>query len=775
MQGVGTGRVIADRYALDERRAHLGDLEVWLATDATLARQVYLTVFPMSHPHAEAILDAGRRCAAISDARLVRVYDVGTVEGSGWLVEESLADSTTLTELLLDGPLQASDARRIVGEVCEILQVAATRGLHHLHLTPHAVRLTGDGRVKVAGIAIASAIEGTPEPSAPEADRIDARGALAIGYAALTTRWPLQPPIPGLDSAPRIVGGVAAPSEIAVDVPADLDALCRAAFTAGKGPASPVELAARIAPWHPARSALVDASESVFPGDDRTMTNPLAAQASPVPDRVEDGKAASSDALADPSDDFAASDAGEAPTLDGSAPQTSPVRSFADRVLERGPRAWMGKARQRRQAHPELQPVAVPAPAGAAATSSLAGPTEAAVTEAAVTVAAVTEAAVTMEADPVEADPVEADPVAVDPVAVDPVVTLAGASPAHPSSTEANPAQSTPLDATQTQGSGAPETEAGSTPGQPVDSPDSAGEPDSAENPTTAVVAKVGSFARAAADRAAQSAATARQTWAAQRAFREQEASGPTSSLDEALDTASTEASEAPYLLEGVVDSRDGVHSRFVLGILAGLLVLALLIALPGLFRSPGGATADPQPTASAVPASQSVAPPGASAAPAPATPSATSAAPVASGATVALASASGFDPDGDKRENDDQARLAIDGDPQTSWKSEGYLNGPAISGKKGVGVIVTLAKDATVSAVTLTLTEEPQDVSVYVADRESLDGAQLLGTARDARGSAELTATSPLTGRYVIVWFTKAAPDNGKYRAWLAEMSVRG
>ncbi len=774
MQGVGTGRVIAERYALDERRAHLGELEVWLATDATLARQVYVTVFPMSHPHAEAILDAGRRCAAISDARLVRVYDVGVMEGSGWLVEESLADSTTLTELLQDGPLQSSDARRIVGEVCEILQVAATRGLHHLHLSPHAVRLTKDGRVKVAGIAIASAIEGTLEPSAPEASRIDARGALAIGYAALTTRWPLQPPVPGLDSAPSIVGGVAAPSEIAVDVPADLDALCRATFTAGKGPASPVELAARIAPWHPARSALVDAGEATFASDNWTATGtqpvegPTASERDDAADATEVASpgesAARPVAIAGAGVASSVSDPDEAP-----APDSATIGSFADRVLDRGPRAWIGKARQRRQLHPQPEPAIVggsslgPGSSTAPGSSTISGSSVAAagpsvagaaVAAGAAGVSSIGERAATVK----DGSSVLADSGVPGTALVDgpPVVDRAGF-------TEVAPAETTPAGTARSDG-----VPAGS-PGQAPDGAESAVNATS-EGQASAVAAKVGSFARAAADRAAQSAATARQTWAAQRAFREQEASGPTSSLDAALDTASTDVSEGPYLLEAVTDTRDGVHSRFVLGMLAGLIVLALLIALPGLFRSPGGSPAAPEPTASAAPAKPGSAP----AAPAPAAPSASSAAPIATGATLALASASGFDPDGDKRENDAQAPLAIDGDPATSWKSEGYLNGPAIAGKKGVGVIVTLAKESSVSAVTLTLPEEPQDVSVYLADRESLDGAQLLGTAQAARGSAELSATSPLTGRYIIVWFTKAAPDNRKYRAWLAELSAR-
>ena len=61
----------------------------------------------------------------------------------------------------------------------------------------------------------------------------------------------------GLEAAPTIVGGVAAPSEIAVGVPNDLDLICRMTLGSGRrGPISPGDLALQIAPW-PAEQAIV--------------------------------------------------------------------------------------------------------------------------------------------------------------------------------------------------------------------------------------------------------------------------------------------------------------------------------------------------------------------------------------------------------------------------------------------------------------------------------------------------------------------------------------
>lgn len=249
MYGVGTGRVVADRYALNERRAHLGAIEVWSAVDQTLSREVSITVFPSNLSRADAIVDAARRSAALNDHRLVRVLDVGAGEQISWLVEESLSESASVADLVARGPLPPEEARRIAGEVASGLAVAADRGLHHLHVTPHSVRRTDGGLVKVAGLATAAALEGTDETDAARAERVDTVATVGLLYAAMTTRWPLPQRIPGLEPAPRIVGGVAAPSEIATAVPPDLDAICRATLNHDTGPRTPAELASRISPW----------------------------------------------------------------------------------------------------------------------------------------------------------------------------------------------------------------------------------------------------------------------------------------------------------------------------------------------------------------------------------------------------------------------------------------------------------------------------------------------------------------------------------------------
>jgi len=249
VQGVGPGTILGGRYFLRRRLTQGRDVERWSAHDTTLARTIALTIVDAQHPNRAGILDAARRAAGVEDARLVRILDVGTQDGNSYFVEEGMEDALSLTTILLRGPLPAEEARRIVGEVASGLETARQRGLHHLRLTPNLVLRTADGAIRVSGVAVAAAIDDAQEPDPAAASRLDAVGVVAIAYAALTSRWPLDEQVPGIEPAPRVVGGVPAPSEIATGVPADLDALCRMTLNEDTGPLDPGDFSRQIAPW----------------------------------------------------------------------------------------------------------------------------------------------------------------------------------------------------------------------------------------------------------------------------------------------------------------------------------------------------------------------------------------------------------------------------------------------------------------------------------------------------------------------------------------------
>lgn len=251
MQGVGPGSLLGGRYVVQRRVSQHTRFERWTAADQTLDREVVLLCFDADGPQASAALDAARRAAGIEEARLVRVLDVGSNDGVAFVVEEPLTGARSLTSVLRDGGLPAEEARRIVGEAASALESARVRGLHHQVLTPRSVMRLEDGFVKVRGLATEAALLEAEENSSEDASRVDTVALVSIAYAALTGRWPVAGPDSGLEAAPRVVGGVAAPSEIAAGVPADLDLIARHTLNEDTGPLSPGDLAGQIAPWSP--------------------------------------------------------------------------------------------------------------------------------------------------------------------------------------------------------------------------------------------------------------------------------------------------------------------------------------------------------------------------------------------------------------------------------------------------------------------------------------------------------------------------------------------
>ncbi|MGC5585595.1 murein biosynthesis integral membrane protein MurJ [Ornithinimicrobium sp. W1665] len=258
MDRLEVGTVLGDRYALDEllARREGGTLDYWSARDVTLGRLVAVTVLPAGGENAgtaQAALDGARRVASVDDPRLVRVLDVGSEDGLSWIVEEGLSEAESLASLVSEAALPPEEARRIVGEAASGLESARRRGLHHLYLNPHSVLRTSDGTVKVSGVGVASALEGTDDVTADEASIIDTADLVSLLYTGLTGRWPGEE-MPGVRLARRLADdSLPAPSELVGGVPGDLDALCRMVLGTGadlgRAPHTPGELARQLSPW----------------------------------------------------------------------------------------------------------------------------------------------------------------------------------------------------------------------------------------------------------------------------------------------------------------------------------------------------------------------------------------------------------------------------------------------------------------------------------------------------------------------------------------------
>lgn len=260
---VGRGTVLAGRYrVLAPVESDLEGASAWQATDQILDRPVRVRI--LEHGAVAPALDAARRAALVTDSRLVRVLDVGTHEGYGYVVSEQLV-GPSLARLVANGPLNADQARAVVGEAASALEVARRRGVHHLALRPSVLHVSPDGRVLLGGLALDAALLGDSGGDARSTTRADAVGLVRLLYAALTGLWPADPRAPQtpggetLPPAPVVDGSPVAPADLVPGVPNDLDTLC--VVTLGPnddGPHSPGELVRELEPWGEIRASVSD-------------------------------------------------------------------------------------------------------------------------------------------------------------------------------------------------------------------------------------------------------------------------------------------------------------------------------------------------------------------------------------------------------------------------------------------------------------------------------------------------------------------------------------
>jgi serine/threonine protein kinase len=116
-------------------RGGMGD--VYRATDVRLRRDVALKILAHAGTpdtqRIERFLQEARVTAALDHANIVKVFDVGVLDGRPYLVAE-LLDGETLRARIARGPLSPADARRIGVEVAHGLVAAHAAGLVHRDL-----------------------------------------------------------------------------------------------------------------------------------------------------------------------------------------------------------------------------------------------------------------------------------------------------------------------------------------------------------------------------------------------------------------------------------------------------------------------------------------------------------------------------------------------------------------------------------------------------------------------------------------------------------------
>ncbi|HET9158904.1 MAG TPA: WD40 repeat domain-containing serine/threonine protein kinase, partial [Myxococcaceae bacterium] len=141
--------------------------EVYRARDTRIGREVALKMVLGALGADAAVLERfereARLAGALSHPNVVALYDVGTHEGTSFLVTELLRGAT-LRERLDHGPLSLREALEIATQLAAGLAAAHEHGIAHRDLKPENVFLTRDGRAKLLDFGIAKAMEAAREP-----------------------------------------------------------------------------------------------------------------------------------------------------------------------------------------------------------------------------------------------------------------------------------------------------------------------------------------------------------------------------------------------------------------------------------------------------------------------------------------------------------------------------------------------------------------------------------------------------------------------------------
>lgn len=219
--------LLAGRYRLLEQRpGNAPDGGLWMGRDETLARPVAIRLLPLRDPRAAALLEAAAAAGRLSHPGLAQVFDAAEQDGYAYVVREWV-EGDSLADFVAGAEVEPALAQLLAVQVADALRAAHARGLGHGRLHPGNVVVgPGDG-AKVTDLGIAAALAGVPYDS-PATATEDAAGIAAVGYAALTGRWPGRSPRdrwPGLEPAPWTGGRPCSPRQLRAAVPRALDAV----------------------------------------------------------------------------------------------------------------------------------------------------------------------------------------------------------------------------------------------------------------------------------------------------------------------------------------------------------------------------------------------------------------------------------------------------------------------------------------------------------------------------------------------------------------------
>ena len=132
--------------------------EVYRARDTRLGRDVAIKVLPADlaadPDRLRRFGQEARATAALNHPNILAIHDLGTHEGSPYLVEE-LLEGSSLRVRMKDGALPCREAVEIATQIASGLAAAHAKGIFHRDLKPENLFVTTDGIAKILDFGLA--------------------------------------------------------------------------------------------------------------------------------------------------------------------------------------------------------------------------------------------------------------------------------------------------------------------------------------------------------------------------------------------------------------------------------------------------------------------------------------------------------------------------------------------------------------------------------------------------------------------------------------------
>lgn len=251
---VKPGRVLGERYQLEQILVRRARTQTWRALDRVLSRPVLIHLLPHGEDD-QGLLATAKKAAVATDSRFLRVLDAEPAQEPptpaddaptgndltgddhtddqedaplGAYIVCEYAPGQSLEWVLADGPLSALEAAWLVREVADGLAGMHEQRLYHERINPDTVVITVTGNVKIVGFLLESEFGPTRHPlsvgSDPEAVDVSDLGRLL--YCTLVSRWPGGPGF-GMAAAPvDVEGHLLTPRQVRAGVSPALDTIC---------------------------------------------------------------------------------------------------------------------------------------------------------------------------------------------------------------------------------------------------------------------------------------------------------------------------------------------------------------------------------------------------------------------------------------------------------------------------------------------------------------------------------------------------------------------